>query len=238
VPDVTADLYAVEPESFTAARNALVKKLRVASDKDQATRVAKLRRPTVSAWALNQVARTSPRLIENLLAAGASLQAAMSEALSGDGSRLHAAEAEERTAVDAICSAAGCVGRTLTDEHRQRMVATLRAAVLDETVAHALRDGCLDSDHEAPSFGFDAVPTTVAKAVKTRPDSKEAARQREDKVKLAALEHEALRLGQRAARLNTEAADLERRAVHRRSEADQATEDARAAASKLDQARP
>ncbi|MBA2280587.1 MAG: hypothetical protein H0W25_05030, partial [Acidimicrobiia bacterium] len=51
------DLYTVEPGTFIAARHARVKELKAAGQKQDAAVVAKLRRPTPGAWALNQVAR-------------------------------------------------------------------------------------------------------------------------------------------------------------------------------------
>ncbi|MGH9179173.1 MAG: hypothetical protein ACRD0N_11565 [Acidimicrobiales bacterium] len=44
------DLYALDPEEFTAARNELAKQLRAEGRRDHATAVGKLRRPSVTAW--------------------------------------------------------------------------------------------------------------------------------------------------------------------------------------------
>ena len=55
-------LYAVRPEEFVAARAALVKELKADGQKAEAAQVAKRRRPSVVAWALNQVAREQPKL--------------------------------------------------------------------------------------------------------------------------------------------------------------------------------
>ncbi|MEA2589487.1 MAG: hypothetical protein QOH66_2414, partial [Actinomycetota bacterium] len=49
-------LYAAPPDRFTAERDALAKSLKT-SDKAAAAAVKALRRPPVTAWALNQVAR-------------------------------------------------------------------------------------------------------------------------------------------------------------------------------------
>src|SRR4051812_44776528 len=51
------DLFALDPSEFTAARDRLVAELREAGDKGAAAEVKALRRPTVTAWALNQLAR-------------------------------------------------------------------------------------------------------------------------------------------------------------------------------------
>jgi hypothetical protein len=63
VDEIARDLYALAPEEFVAARNARVKELTAAGDKDLAAQVKALRKPTVAIWALNQLSRTEqPRL--------------------------------------------------------------------------------------------------------------------------------------------------------------------------------
>jgi len=222
-------LYTLPSEQFVAARSALVKEIRAKGDRAEATRVAKLRRPPVSAWALNQVARTDPRLINELLEAGGALRAAMSDAVAGDASSLRTAEAAERATVEAILSAAAAQldgqGHSLTDLHRQRMTATLRAAVLDDGVATSLRSGTLDSDHDAPLFGFGAVPDVaprIARATdgrRVRPDPATIARERARRAERGRLEAEAERLRRRAERLEEDAVDAERRAAELRARA-------------------
>jgi hypothetical protein len=163
VPEVADDaaLYAIVPDQFVAARDALVRRLRTRGDKAEAARVAKLRRPPPTTWALNQVARHTPALIEGLLGAGAVLRSAMEKALRGDASELRQARASERSAVDAIVDDAGRrlddAGHTPTDVMNQRMAATLRAAIVDDSVADLLQRGMLDRDRDAPGFGMDSL---------------------------------------------------------------------------------
>ena len=96
----------------------------------------------MTSWALNQVARNLPALIEELLDAGGTLRSAMEKALRGDASDLRQARATERSAVDAIVDEAGrCIdeaGYSRTDVISQRMAATLRAAIVDDSVADLL----------------------------------------------------------------------------------------------------
>jgi hypothetical protein len=61
--DLVDPLYAGPPEEFVAARDALAKRLRADGDRATAAEVAKLRRPTATAAALNQVARTVPDVL-------------------------------------------------------------------------------------------------------------------------------------------------------------------------------
>lgn len=242
-PPVVEALYALPPEQFVAARSELAKEIRAKGDRAEATRVAKLRRPPASAWALNQVARTDPQLIDELLEAGGVLRAAMSDAMAGDASSLRTAETAERATVEAILSAAAAQldgqGHSLTDLHRQRMTSTLRAAVLDEGVATSLRSGTLDSDHDAPPFGFGAVHevaprnTRATDGHRVRPDPATIARERARRAERARMEVEAERLRRRAERLEEDAVDAERRAAELRVKAADAAAAAAAVMAKL-----
>lgn len=167
------DLYGLPPGDFTAVRNALAKRLRAEGRKAEAALVAKLRRPPATAWALNKVAREQPGVIDAVLDAGTGLRAATDDALGGHASGLRTAQAWERRAVDAATSAAvghlAHAGQGAGDGVKQRMAATLRAAMVDSTVAAALRNGILDDDREAPGLGLDAFsPAAAGSATRRR----------------------------------------------------------------------
>src|SRR5689334_11215059 len=128
-PDVAA-LYGLDPAEFVAARNDLVRRLRSAGRNDDATRVAKLRRPVPAAWALNQVAREQPEVIAAALAEGARLRQALDRAVGGNAGDVRAAQAAERDAVAAAVGAAR--SRLEAAGHADvtpRVANTLRAAV-------------------------------------------------------------------------------------------------------------
>jgi hypothetical protein len=255
----TADLYEVDPANFTDARNALVKRLRAEGQRDEAGRVAKLRRPPVSAWALNQVARHQQDLIRAVLDTGDRLRSAMANAVGGDASDLRDAQGAQRRAVDAaVAAAAGCLrgaGHPGIDTAKQRMVATLGAAVVDEAVARRLRDGVLDGDRSAPGFGLDATSVPARRPAKPshpkrdtdvpRPataDQLEAKtfereRRQAERVRHAELETRADRLARRAERLEKHADEAERQAAQARKEADEALAGAARARTQADKAR-
>jgi hypothetical protein len=67
-------LYSVRPADFVGERNATVKKLKAAGRRDAAATVEKLPRPTLSVWAVNQIARQAPALVQSLADATAGLQ--------------------------------------------------------------------------------------------------------------------------------------------------------------------
>ncbi len=57
VDEATAELYGSDPESFTERRTALAAQARTAGDRAAAKEIAGLRKPTRSAWMINQLAR-------------------------------------------------------------------------------------------------------------------------------------------------------------------------------------
>ncbi|HVY39319.1 MAG TPA: hypothetical protein VHM31_15350 [Polyangia bacterium] len=73
-PAAIDGLYEVPPAGFVQARNALVKSLKAAGQREQAEQAAKLSRPTASVWASNQVARREADLVARLADATARLQ--------------------------------------------------------------------------------------------------------------------------------------------------------------------
>ena len=137
-----------------AARTALVKELKADGRKDDAAAVAKLRRPSVAAWALNQVAREKPDLVETAIDAGEKLRAASDAAVAGRPGELRAATAAERTAANAVVKAAAAHLGARADATAPALLATIRVAALDEEVADQLRRGVLVTEQEQPGFGF------------------------------------------------------------------------------------
>jgi hypothetical protein len=67
-------LFSVRPADFVGERKATVKKLKAAGRRDVAATVEKLPRPTLSVWAVNQIARQEPALVGRLADATAGLQ--------------------------------------------------------------------------------------------------------------------------------------------------------------------
>lgn len=170
------DLYAAEPEEFVAARNALAKQLKAAGDKDTAAEVARLRRPPVSAWALNQVARSRPDEIEALMTAAADLAGALADPAGADLRAIQRAfrsaiEAVVRTTLDVVSSS----GRNPSPGLQQAIQATLQAAAVDDGIALALRSGVLAEDEPAPGFLFVESDEGSPARPATKPATKAAA---------------------------------------------------------------
>src|SRR5438552_8225005 len=74
IDDDIGRLYSVRPADFVGERNATAKKLKAAGRREVAATVEKLPRPTLSVWAVNQIARQEPALVRRLADATAALQ--------------------------------------------------------------------------------------------------------------------------------------------------------------------
>lgn len=146
--DVAERLYALAPEEFTAARDAAAK---AARDRDARAAVKALRRPTVSAWLVNLLARTQPDLLQQLLELGPELAEAQS---AGQGDALRTLGQQRRQLVAAVTGAAvDLAGRSVTPQVRAEVEQTLEAALADPGAADALRSGRLVRPLSYAGFG-------------------------------------------------------------------------------------
>lgn len=168
-----AELYRLDPNDFVAARNDLVKRLKTAGDKGLAAEVAKLKRPTPAAWAVNQLARRHREELEELVRLGEALRDAQDGALAGDdpGAMRQAGRARR----DAVARLADQADRLLVERggvagaHAGDVTATLEAASLDAEAGAAVLAGRLPTELEPPS-GFGLFDLTVAPAPRLKPE--------------------------------------------------------------------
>jgi hypothetical protein len=152
------DLYGKPLDKFTPARDALVRELRKAGDKAAADEVKRLRKPTVSAWAINQLARKERMRIRSLLVAGEKLRKAHAELLGGGRpAEVRQASDAERKAIDHLVSSAATIlsqaGHSASESALERVATTLRAAAVDEDGRAALERGRLTRDLDPTGFG-------------------------------------------------------------------------------------
>ena len=143
-PDARVDqLYDLPPGEFTAARNALAKALRAEGQRDDADHVAKLRRPTIAAWAINQAVRHHRDLVDALVDAGAQVGRAQRRALSGvRRSGMREAARARRELIDELTElTAGILAEqgSSADSHRSDIAATFDAASSDDEAADTVR---------------------------------------------------------------------------------------------------
>lgn len=198
-PNVGA-LYRAAPEAFIAARDALVKELQGAGRSDEARAVKALRKPTVVAWALNQVSDRDPGGVDALREAGAELRAAQMAAMSGRGAdRLRTATEARREAVTHLGAVASDALREAgrdPEPHADEIRSALEAAAVDETAGEGLQAGTLQRPPK-PETGFgelgglSVVPDAPAPSSRTKaakkatPDLRELTRRRDAERKRA-----------------------------------------------------
>ncbi len=155
--DVAA-LYRRPPEEFVSTRESLVKELRAAKRRDEATMVHALARPSVAAWAANRVAQADPDAVSRLVGAGAALLAAQRAAIEhGDASGVRGAQADRRSQVRTLADWAveflRADGRN-GEGQRNALVEIFEAVSVDAASAAELTAGRLAKRPEATS-GFD-----------------------------------------------------------------------------------
>ena len=246
------ELYGVARDRFVAERNALARALRADGRREDAQRVAKLGKPTLAVWTVNQLARRDAGAIDELFAAGEQLGDAQHELLAGAGDRetLRAAGQRERAAVDALVTAAraviGAAGDPVSPAALGRIADTLHAAAFEPEVQPLVRNGCLDRELRHVGLG-DAQPgdrPATGRPARGSGSSGAADTAKRDRQRQAERERErarleALRNAETEARHASErAADDVRRAERDRDRAAAALDDAdRALATARDHAR-
>ncbi|MDX6677976.1 MAG: hypothetical protein QOE31_2028 [Solirubrobacteraceae bacterium] len=175
------DLYGLPFDQFVAERGALAKALRQAGERERASEVAALRKPSVAAWAVNQLVRTQRDAVAELYAAGDALRDAQSDLLAGrgDGRALRAAGEEERAAVRRLVEAARGLltsdGHELSETVVERVSDTLHAAALDEGAREQVRDGRLERELRHVGLGLGEAPAPAAAPAPRHSQAKPAA---------------------------------------------------------------
>src|SRR5436853_1500589 len=152
-PDEADQLYGLPLEQFVKEREELARRLRQEGRRGDAAGVAKLRKPSLPAWAANQVLRSQPRGARELRAAGRALADTQSAALGGRAtpSELRDAIDRHRAALAEMMGAAGGLldnrGHSLSPPTLERVRNTLAAASLDPDLAREAEHGRLVHEH-------------------------------------------------------------------------------------------
>ena len=181
---VADELYALPPEDFRAARDERAAQARASGDKALARGITALRRPVVSAWLVNLLARDEKGQMSELLALGDSLRDAQ-QALDGD--RLRELSAQRRDLIGAMVTAmklrAAQDGRAVSLQVEREVEATLQAALADPEAATAVSSGRLVSPLTYAGLGAgEAVAVPLRPGARTResaPATKEHSAERD-----------------------------------------------------------
>ena len=141
--DIAERLYSGDLDGFIAARAAAAKEA-AGQDKELASAVRALAKPSVAAWAVNMLVRQRPDVLAALATLGERMRAAQ-ESL--DAAALRGLARERRTmlaaAVDTARTVAGEQGRAISDPMASDVEESLRALTADEGAAAAVASGRL-----------------------------------------------------------------------------------------------
>ena len=147
-------LYGLSAAEFTAARDRMAVERRRAGETEVAAAIKKLRRPTASAWSINQLARVQGERVADLLDVGEELRAAQTRLegdrirrLSQDGQRIIAELGGHARRI------AGEASQPLSEEGGREVDETLHAALADPEAGEAVRSGCLVRALRYSGFG-------------------------------------------------------------------------------------
>src|SRR4051794_15461213 len=157
--EIAEQLYGAPLDEFIARRDARAKELRRGGDRAAADAIKKLRKPSVSAAAVNRLAREARDDVEALLGAGEALRQARCGG--GDRGATQAAARDEREAVERLVGQAGKLSPAVLEEVRE----TLRAAATDDAARAAIARGILTEARRPTGlggFGVAAGPETPA----------------------------------------------------------------------------
>ncbi|HET9101779.1 MAG TPA: hypothetical protein VFN55_00380 [Solirubrobacteraceae bacterium] len=159
------ELYGLPLAEFIPERSARVKALRAQKRRDEAAQVAALRKPSVAAWAVNQLIRTQGRAVTRLFEAGDAIATAQA---GGKADALRKASGEQREAIDELMSGAEGLlsshGHPLSPVTLERVRETLRAASIDAESRERVAGGCLTQELQFAGLGIGDLPMVAADA--------------------------------------------------------------------------
>lgn len=245
---VADELYGLPAAEFTAARNAAAKSAKSAGDKDLATRITALPKPSTAAWVVNQLVRRHAGDVDELLELGADMRAAEH---ARDADRIRSLSRERNLRVPALARQAKTLsqelGQAVSDSVEGEIENTLTAALATEDFGIAVRSGRLTKALLWAGFGeMPALATLVAVPdlpAKTRTTAKDAKAEAEEAARRAAEEERARELAEaeeaaaqakaRVEELAAVADDLAEQLKWARERVDEAKRDAKAAANRV-----
>jgi hypothetical protein len=173
------DLYGLPLDQFVAQRGAMAKALRADGKREEAKTVSALRKPSVAAWAVNQLVRTQAKAFDRLLAAGDELVEVQAGVLAGDRdpTELREAVASQRAAVEQLLEAAGGLlsseGHDLSPAVLDRVADTLRAAALDPEAREQVQRAQLERELRHVGLGAGGLVSAPAESqARPRPKSR------------------------------------------------------------------
>jgi hypothetical protein len=232
-------LYGLPLEEFTAARNELAATLKEAGDSEAAEKAKNMRKPSLSAWAVNQLARKERMQVRSLVTSAERLRKAQAGLLGGgDAEELRASVERQREVVTALVKRAKGLlreaGHPATEATLERVRDTLIAVAGDEEGGRLVQQGRLETDLDPAGFG----PMMAAPPAKQRSGrSDRKARIDRAKEELDELRAELREREKSARRAASESAEAERAAKSARAAADKEQAALEQLSARLDEAK-
>ena len=169
----TADidaLFQLPPAEFTAARNTLAGKLKKAGKDEEADRVKALPKPSLPAWAVNQLYWRHRKAFDRLIDAGERFRNAQGAQLSGKNADMRGPLDARREALSELTKLAASVlkqaGHNATPDLTRRVTTTLEALATYGAHPGAPPAGRLTDDIDPP--GFEALAALVPQVGRTK----------------------------------------------------------------------
>ncbi|MFA1550549.1 hypothetical protein [Actinomadura chokoriensis] len=231
------ELFGGRPGRFVATRKRLAREARDGGDPALAKRIDALRRPTLSAWAVNLLSRSAAGELERLLEVGAELRSAW-----GSGGGLRDLEQRRAGLVASLVRTAADLAAEAGDALREQAVRevedTLQAATVDEAIAGEVREGRLSQPRSHTGFvpaGFPMAPPEEEEEEEEPPKPEPGEKRKPERPKANVTRTTAAR-ERRAETLRRRAEEAERKLAERTERADEArreTEEASAEVGRL-----
>lgn len=160
-------LFMLPVAEFTAARNELAAQLKKSGKRDESERVKALAKPSVTAWAVNQLYWQHREVFDQLIATGQRFRKAQAGAKVADMRDALDARRESLLELSELATELlGDAGHNPTPETIHRISTTLEAISAYATFSDDLRPGHLSRDIDPP--GFDSMSSMLTGATMTQ----------------------------------------------------------------------
>ncbi len=165
-------LFKLPLAEFTNARNVLAARLKKSGQGNEANRVKALAKPSISAWAVNQLYWNHRAAFDQLIASGERFHKAQSSRLAGKLADMRTALDARREALTQLSDLAASLlqeaGHNPAPDTIHRITTTLEA--MSASRSDAPRPGCLTHDVDPPGFESLAAFTPAAGKPKRKDD--------------------------------------------------------------------
>jgi hypothetical protein len=236
------DLYAKPRDDFISSRTELARRLKAAGRSDEAAQVAKLRKPSVAAWAVNQLSRREAKSLGELVEAGDQLKKAQRS-----GKDLRTTTETRRRLIDRLVQSAAAIlvegGHADSPSALQGVAYSLEAIATDADALDQVRRGVLEKELPAPArfgemAGLQLVPDQEDQEERPPKGGRRAPSKLDQRArqKVDRLTGQAETAEEEARSLADAAAKAERAAIRARNDAQRAEERARKARERADRA--